>query len=168
MLDGGAVKLGRHSGVVREMDRGSSGIFRLVVDRSLPLVCLAILSLLPALGRAFAPNPNERLKAVTMIFVNGSDGFSETAREKIDSGRTCFTLSPVPSSADAVLEIVVDPTDTGTNTAAATATITLKSGEQVWSRTERVVMSRGFAIDLINRLINRLAADAGCKTRGKK
>jgi hypothetical protein len=73
-------------------------------------------------------------------------------------------------SADAVLEIVVDymSSDTGTNTVSATASLTLKSGERAWSRAERVVMSGGFAIDLINRLINRLAADASCKTRAKK
>jgi hypothetical protein len=171
VLDGVAVKWGSHLGVVREKDRRPCGICRLVVDRSLALVSLAILLQVLVLGRASAQHsPNERLKSVTTIFVEGSSPLSKTAREKIESGRTCFTLAPELSSADAVLEIVVDymSSDTGTNTVSATASLTLKSGERAWSRAERVVMSGGFAIDLINRLINRLAADASCKTRAKK
>jgi hypothetical protein len=66
-----------------------------------------------------------------------------------------------------VLEIAGDSVPME-NTVRATATLSLKSGGPAWSRAERVVMSRGFAMDLINRLVNRLAADAGCKTRRRK
>jgi hypothetical protein len=54
--------------------------------------------------------------------------------------------------ADATLGAVVDsmPADTGTNTVGFAATLTLESGERVWSRRE---LSGGFGVaDVANRL----------------
>jgi hypothetical protein len=139
--------------------------------RSLRLVFLAIVPIV-LLEAGAAPNdkPDERLKSVTAIFDNTSHPpLRERVDRKIRSGKTCFSLAPAPSGADAILEIVLDlgEMEAETGTGGATATLTLQSGEEVWSRSERVILQGDFLSDLVNRLLNRLAADAGCKARTK-
>jgi hypothetical protein len=139
--------------------------------RNLRVVSLAVVAIV--LAEAGTP-PNDkadaRLKSVTAIFDNSSHPpLRARVDRKIRSGKTCFTLAPALSDADAILEIVLDlgEMEAETGTGGATATLTLQSGEEVWSRSERVILQGDFLSDLVNRLLNRLAADAGCKTRTK-
>jgi hypothetical protein len=114
--------------------------------------------------------PDDRLKSVTAIIDRTADPrLRERVAQRIGSGKTCFALASAPTSNDAFFEILFDfgPDDSETRTVTASATLTLPSGERVWSRTERVVAHGDIFTALVNRLLDRLAADAGCKTRTK-
>jgi hypothetical protein len=135
------------------------------------LVCLAIVpTMLIAAGAPQKDKPDERLKSVTAIIDKTADPrIRERVARRIGSGKTCFTLASAPTSTYAFFEIVpyFGPDDSETGTITATATLTLPSGERVWSRAERVVPRGDVFSALVNRLLDRLATDAGCKTRTK-
>lgn len=110
------------------------------------------------------------------VFVSGNNQAAEKARAVLRNGKTCFTLTTKAADGDAVLEITTDTQSQGGTFGAfggrtwiASGTLTLKSGDLAWSRSERFsdapFMSGGkTAGDL---LVNRLAKDAGCKERTK-
>lgn len=135
-----------------------------------------ILLLIAALSFC-ADRADPRLKSVGSVFVKGNNQAAERARESLRQGKTCFTLAGKAEDADAIMEIATETQSQGgvfgsmgARAWIASATLTLKSGDLVWSRSERFsdapFMSGGkTAGDL---LLNRLAKDAGCKERLKQ
>ncbi|MBI4166718.1 MAG: hypothetical protein HY508_13390 [Acidobacteria bacterium] len=88
--------------------------------------------------------PDPRLREVKSIFVKGNSQAAEKAREKLDEGKTCFSLATKADDADAVLEIgdsaTADPGVLGSfggRHNVVSGTVTLKSGDLVWSHTAR-------------------------------
>ena len=120
--------------------------------------------------------PDERIKSVTSIFVSGNNQAAEGARRFIGENKTCFTLATKQSDADAILAINAD-TQTqggvlggfGARAWIASATLTLRSGDLVWSHSERwsddPLRSGGKIAGKL--LVNRLARESACKQRGK-
>lgn len=143
------------------------------MKRYRPLVL--VFFLLPALSPC-KEKPDPRLNDVASVFVAGNNQAAEKARVAIRNGKSCFTLAGKAADADAVLEIKAD-TETqggtfgslGARTWIASATLTLKSGDLVWSKSERFndapFMSGGKTTGDL--LVHRLARDAGCKDRAK-
>jgi len=119
---------------------------------------------------------DERLKRVTSVFVSGNNQAAEGARHTLQTGKTCLTLASKATDADAILDISAESQSQGGmiggmggRTWVASGTLTLKSGDLVWSRSERFsdapFKSGGkTAGDL---LVHHLADTAGCKQRGK-
>ena len=109
-------------------------------------------------------------------FIAGNNQAAEKARSVLRSRRTCLVLAPKATDADAVLEISVD-TQTqggmiggfGGRTWIASGTLTLRSGELIWSRSVRFsdapLISGGKTSG--GSLVHELANDSGCKKRSK-
>lgn len=120
--------------------------------------------------------PDARLLTVTSVFVQGNNQAAEGARQTLRSGKTCLTLATKAADADAVLDVNADSQTQGGEIGGfggrawiAAGTLTLKSGDLVWSRSDRFsdapMMSGGKTAG--NLLIRHLAEDAGCKNRRK-
>jgi hypothetical protein len=139
------------------------------------LVLLSIF-IVAVVGSDGKEKPDARLRVVTSVFIAGNNQAAEKARTVLRSGRTCLVLAPRASDADAVLEVSVD-TQTqggmiggfGGRTWIASGTLTLRSGELIWSRSERFsdapFMSGGKVSGGL--LVGHLSQDAGCKKRSE-
>jgi hypothetical protein len=127
---------------------------------------------------AVRAKPDPRLSAVTSIFVTGNNQAAEKIREQLSKGKSCLTLALKADEADAVLDVSTDTKSQGDSGFGAfgarewivSGTLTLKSGELVWSKSERFgdapFRSGGkVAGDL---LLHRLTDAVGCKARAKK
>jgi hypothetical protein len=121
--------------------------------------------------------PDERLKTVGSVFVRGNNQAAEAARQALRSGKTCLSLATKEADADAVLDIGNDSQTMGgqfggmgARTNVVSGTLTLKSGDLVWSRSERGndapfmsgAKSGGSA------LVLNLGKDCSCKDRKPK
>jgi hypothetical protein len=104
--------------------------------------------LLVSVAFAFARSKTEsdpRLKDVRSIFIAGNNQAAEKAREEMrkdgDKGKACFTLVSNPKDADAVFEMGTDTARDSellhTRDWIVSATLTLKSGDLIWSHSER-------------------------------
>lgn len=121
-------------------------------------------------------SPDSRVKQVTSVFVAGNNQAAEQAREEIRKNKSCLVLATKADDADAVLAIDTDTKSTGSRGFGefgqrdwiASGTLTLKSGDLVWSRSERFTdapfRSGGKVAGKL--LVNRLAKDA-CEGRPK-
>lgn len=133
-----------------------------------------ILFLILATGVLGKDSPDPRLKAVNAVFVKGNNQAAEAARKSLKSGKTCLSLADKESVADAILEIGNDAQtmggtfgSLGARTNVVSATLTLNSGELVWSRSERASDApfMSGAKSAGNSLVSRLATDCACKQR---
>jgi hypothetical protein len=120
--------------------------------------------------------PDPRLGTVGAVFVAGNNQAAEKARETLRGGKTYLSLAMNADSADATLEIAAESQSMGGGfgsfggrTWIASGNLTLKSGDLVWSRSERFsddpLRSGGKIAG--NLLVRRLADDAGCKQRAQ-
>ncbi len=134
---------------------------------------LAALSIGVSTGK---DRPDERLKNITSVFVAGNNQAAESARRTLQNGRTCLSLAGKSADADAVLEISADTQSQGGTFGSfggrawiASGTLTLKSGDLVWSRSERFSDAplKGGGKTAGNLLVRHLAEAAGCKQRSR-
>ena len=144
------------------------------VDRTVIVAALAFVLVVSAAGKDHA---DERLSNVTSVFVTGNNQAAEGARQTLEDGKTCLSLNAKAVGADAVLDVTADSQNQGGPIGGmggrawiASGTLTLKSGELVWSRSVRFsdapFMSGGKTAGSL--LVHRLAVvSAGCKNRGK-
>lgn len=121
---------------------------------------------------------DKRLATVALVFVSGNNQAAERARDTLRDSKTCLGLASNAADADAVLEISSESQslggggfgEFGARSTIASATLTLKSGDLVWSRSQRwsdaPFKSGGKTAGYL--LIRDLAKDAGCKERGSK
>jgi hypothetical protein len=120
--------------------------------------------------------PDQRLKTVTSVFVSGNNQAAEGARQTLQNGKTCLTLATKAPEADAVLDVNAESQSQGGQIGGlggrawiVSGTVTLKSGDLVWSHSERFsdapLMSGGKTAGSL--LVRHLADDAACKSRGK-
>jgi hypothetical protein len=116
------------------------------------------------------------LKGVNSVFVSGNNQAAEAARQVLQEGKTCLTLATKASDADAVLDVSAEAQRQagmiggfGGRSWIASGVLTLKSGDLVWSRSERFsdapLKSGGKTAGSL--LIRRLADGVGCKDRRK-
>lgn len=121
--------------------------------------------------------PDAQLQSVTSLYIAGNNQAAEKVRDVLRAGKTCFVLAPKAADADATLEVSVDAQTQGGMSGhfggrswVASGALTLRSGDLVWSRSERgsdgPLMSGGKHSG--DRLIRRLARDAGCGNRPKR
>lgn len=105
---------------------------------------LALLLVTVAFARG-RPQTDPRLKDVHSIFIAGNNQAAEKAREEMrkdaDRGKSCLSIASNPKDADAVFDL---GTDTALNSALlrtrdwiVSGTLTLKSGDLIWSHSER-------------------------------
>lgn len=140
------------------------------------LFITALLAATPAWGGKDKPDP--RLAGVTTIFVTGNNQAAEKIREQLSKRKSCLTLALKADDSDAILDVSTDTKSQGDSGFGAfgarewivSATLTLKSGELLWSKSERFgdapFRSGGkVAGDL---LLHRLSDAVGCKARDKK
>lgn len=91
-----------------------------------------------------ADRPDPRLREVKKLFVAGNNEAAEKIRSEIrkdaDSGKVCFGLAAKMVDADATLEVGDDSVKDSGNMPGrhdrVTGTLTMKSGDLIWSRTE--------------------------------
>jgi len=103
---------------------------------------LAVVLVLVAFAFARSkPQSDPRLKDVHSIFVAGNNQAAEQVRDEIQKGKSCFSLASNPKDADAVFEMGSDSARNGalmdTRDWIVSATLTLKSGDLIWSNSER-------------------------------
>ncbi|MCU1336351.1 MAG: hypothetical protein JWO19_1932 [Bryobacterales bacterium] len=96
-----------------------------------------------AAGVLFAKDkPDARLREVKKVFVAGNNEAAEKIRSDLrkdmEKRQGCLTLVTKPADADATLEVADDSVvrELGTRHDRVTATLTLKSGDLVWSHTD--------------------------------
>jgi hypothetical protein len=141
------------------------------------IVALAISVLLIGTPTPGKDHPDERLKDVTAVFVTGNNQAAEGARQILENGKTCLSLAAKAADADAVLDVTADSQSQGGPMGGmggrawiASGTLTLKSGNLVWSRSARSpdapMMSGGKTAGSL--LVRYLAVSAGCKNRGSR
>jgi hypothetical protein len=117
---------------------------------------------------------DERLRGITSVFVSGNNQAAEGARAEIGKGKTCFALATKTAEADAVVDISAESQSQGGEFGSlggrewiASATVTLKSGDLIWSRSERFgdapFKSGGKTAGML--LVHKLAIAASCKDR---
>ena len=107
---------------------------------------LAVMLLLSCLVFArIRPQSDPRLKNVHSVFIAGNNQAAQNAREEMrkdaDKGKSCFSLVSNPKDADAVFEMGSDSARNSglmdTRDWIVSATLTLKSGDLIWSNSER-------------------------------
>ena len=77
-----------------------------------------------------------KLQTVKTIFVDGNSESADKLREKMESW-TCLKLTNNKSNADAIMTVDErTKPNTDVNKVAASVTITMPNGDQVWSRTK--------------------------------
>src|SRR5208282_2234654 len=77
-----------------------------------------------------------KLQTVKTIFVDGNSESADKLREKAESW-TCLKLTNNKSNADAIMTVEErTKPNTDLNKVAASVTITMPNGDQVWSRTK--------------------------------
>jgi hypothetical protein len=137
-----------------------------------PAIALVLLSTL-AVAR---DKPDPRLSGVISIFVSGNNQAAEKARDTLAKDK-CFVLATKAADADAVLDIGTTTNSMGLDRGSlgqfgamnwiASGTLTLKSGDLVWSKSERFsdapFRSGGKIAGKL--LISDLARAADCKSR---
>lgn len=136
----------------------------------------ALIILLAPFALLTKDHPDERLKSVSSIFVSGNNQAAEGARQAIKNGKTCFVLADKAVGADATLEIANENQSMGGHIGAlggrssvVSGTLTLSTGELVWSRSEQASdapMMSG-AKTAGNLLVRHLADEAACKQRSR-
>jgi hypothetical protein len=96
---------------------------------------LTALLVLMAAGAMVAKDTarDSRLRTVKSIFISGNNQQALEARKKMLSSKACFTLASKAPEADAVLEVKEAQEDSILHTRGASAELTLKSGEMIWS-----------------------------------
>src|SRR5258706_1980586 len=105
---------------------------------------VALLLILLCNYAAAKDTPDPRVRAVKSIFVAGNNEAAEKIRSDIrndsEKGRACFTLVTKAADADAVLDVnddsVKEPGLTTGRHDRVTGTLTTKSGDLIWSRTD--------------------------------
>ncbi|HXM45013.1 MAG TPA: hypothetical protein VN924_27490 [Bryobacteraceae bacterium] len=118
--------------------------------------------------------PDPRMATVSAVFVAGNNQAAEKARETLRSAKTCLSLAMNADGADATLEIAAESQSMGGGfggfggrTWIVSGNLTLKSGDLIWSRSERFsddpLRSGGKIAGSL--LVRRLADDAGCRQR---
>jgi hypothetical protein len=93
---------------------------------------------------AAADKADARLREVKKLFVAGNNEAAERIRSEIrkdtDSGKVCFGLATKAVDADATLDVADDSVKDSGNMPGrhdrVTGTLTMKSGDLIWSRTE--------------------------------
>lgn len=119
---------------------------------------------------------DERLGRVTSIFVAGNNQAAEGARHTLGNGKTCFVLATKAADADAVLDVTAEAETMGGSLGqfggrnwVASGTLTLKSGDLIWTHSERFGDSplRSGGKTAGDLLVRHLAQAAACKARGK-
>jgi len=134
------------------------------------------LLILTAAAASCKDKPDPRLATVNTVFVAGNNQASEKARETLRSGKTCLSLAMKADDADATLGISAESQSMGGQFGGfggrawvVSGTLTLKSGDLIWSRSTRnsdaPLMSGGKVSG--NNLVRYLADDVGCKARLK-
>jgi hypothetical protein len=114
------------------------------------------------------------LSSVQTIFVAGNNQAAEKARDYIVKGKTCFELATKADAADAVLEIESESQtkggvfgSMGARHSVVSGTLTLKSGDLVWSKSDRFgdapFMSGAKVAG--ESLVRKLVKDARCSDR---
>lgn len=136
---------------------------------------LSLLLLACPLRAGDRPKPDPRLASVTSIFVSGNNEAALHARALLSKNK-CLTLAVKAEEADATLEVaaVRPPPDRSIlgpgSVVEVSSTLTLKSGELLWSNVEResqTVFSNG-AKEGAAITIHKLAFRCGCSSRETK
>jgi hypothetical protein len=152
-----------------------------IIGSRLLIFCLVFWLVLPVHGAVpiffiCAEPGDQRLQAIVSVFVSGNNQAAEKARDTLRNEKTCLRLAPNAAESDAVLEIALESQSQGGvlrsfggRASIASGTLTLKSGDLVWSRSYRfsdAPFGSGGKVagDL---LVRRLAKEAGCKRRFK-
>jgi hypothetical protein len=134
---------------------------------------LAVLVGIPGLAPC-KDKPDARLMTVTTVFVAGNNQAAEKARATLRNGKTCLALATKADAADATLDISAESQTMGGMMGGfggrnwvASGTLTLKSGDLIWSYSSRFGdapgMSGGKTTGEL--IVKHLADDAGCKQR---
>ena len=101
-----------------------------------------------------------KLQTVKTIFVDGNSESADKLREKLESW-TCLKLTNNKSQADAIMSTEEREKTSDMHKVAASVTITMPNGDQVWSRTKTgegfVHSGAGMAAE---NLLHDLAKDA--------
>lgn len=135
---------------------------------------LAVAAFTCALAAPARDHADERLKSVMSVFVSGNNQAAEGARQALQDAKTCLTLATKAADADAVLDISADTQrgafgDFGGREWIASGTLTLKSGDLVWSHSQRFsdapLKSGGKTAGSL--LVHHLADSVACKERRK-
>lgn len=130
--------------------------------------------LLAAAGLNAREHADPRLATLTSVFVSGNNQGAERVREALGSGKTCLSLAAKAADADGTLEIAVESQTTGgqmgsfgQRSSIVSAIVTLKSGDLVWSRSERFSDApfMNGAKTAGGLLLKRLVDAVGCRTR---
>ena len=100
----------------------------------MPKPLFAALLVLASVAPMLAKDPmhDPRLRTVKTIFISGNNKQALEARKKMLNSKACFTLAP-KADADAVLDVKEAQESGITHTRGASAELTLKSGEMIWS-----------------------------------
>jgi hypothetical protein len=103
--------------------------------KRIALFLFATLVVLASVAPMLAKDPvhDARLRTVKTIFISGNNKQALEARKKMLSGKACFTLASKATDADAVLEVKEAEEDAILHTRGASAELTLRSGEIIWS-----------------------------------
>src|ERR1035438_5287864 len=104
----------------------------------------AFLALMFALVVAGKDKPDPRLTTVATLFVVGNNPAAEKAREVLREGKTCLSLATKAGDADATLAVSAEGQSMGGSIGGfggrawiVSGTLTLKSGDLIWSRSTR-------------------------------
>lgn len=110
-----------------------------------------------------------RILKVRSVFVSGNNQAAEEARKQLAEKKSCLVLATKGADADATLDLAESATGTpgvfgtmGARNAVVSATLTLSSGDLIWSRSERWGDRPGKSGAKIagDVLVKRLAKDA--------
>jgi hypothetical protein len=101
-----------------------------------------------------------KLQTVKVIFVDGNSESADKLREKMESW-TCLKLTNNKSQADAIMSTEEREKPSDYHKVAASVTVTIQNGDQVWSRTKTGVGVVGSGAGMAaENLLHDLAKDA--------
>lgn len=118
--------------------------------------------------------PDDRLLHVNSIFVTGNNQAAEQVRRDLAAGKSCVRLAEKIDAADAVLDINAQGDSMGGHlgslggrTWIVSGTVTLRSGELIWSRSQRSSDSplKSGAKSAGAILLSRFSKDCSCSSR---
>jgi hypothetical protein len=134
-----------------------------------------VISLLFVIPSAAKDKPVAALQNVRSVFVLGNSEAADEIRKRMTDNKSCFELATKAGEADATLDLnahgVADGGEygrmLGSNNWVISGTVTLKSGDQVWSKSERFADSpfRSGAKTAGKLLLGDLEKASGCKGR---